>query len=65
MQGAEYITDAETNLRDWLEAQCSLWVDSLEARQYTGSVSRFAHTVLDVYLQHVDWERVTNGLRGI
>ncbi|MGZ6356497.1 MAG: hypothetical protein ACXWOX_18135 [Ktedonobacteraceae bacterium] len=60
---ANDLTDADTNLRDWLEAQCHTWVDSPEARQYTGSVGRFANTVLTIYFHHVDWQRVTNGLR--
>ena len=64
MQGEKDLTDADMKMRDWLEAQCFTWVDSLEARQHTGSVGKFANTVLDIYLQAVDWQRVTNGLRG-
>lgn len=63
IQGAEDVTDADTKMRDWLEAQCFTWVDSLEARKHTGSAGTFANTVLDIYLQAVDWQRVTNGLR--
>jgi len=64
IQGAKDFTDADIQMRDWLEAQCFTWVDSLEARQHKGSVGKFANTVLDIYLQAVDWQRVTNGLRG-
>ena len=64
IQGEKDLTDADIQMRDWLEAQCFTWVDSLEARQHTGSVGTFANTVLDIYLHAVDWQRVTNGLRG-
>jgi len=64
MQGEKDLTDADMKMRDWLEAQCFTWVDSLEAREHAGSVGTFANTVLDIYLQAVDWQRVTNGLRG-
>jgi len=64
IKDAEYSTDADTMLRDWLEAQCFTWVDSPEARKYTGSVGRFANTVLDIYFQAVQWEKVTDKLKG-
>ena len=64
VEGAEYLTQADDMLRSWVEDQCLTWVASPDARKHTGSVGRFANTVLDIYFQAVDWQNVTDGLRG-
>ena len=61
---AEYLTDADTMLQDWLEAQCFTWVDSPEARAYQGAVGQFANKLLDSYFQAVQWSKVTSELKG-
>jgi len=64
VKGAETFTNADTLLQDWLEAQLFTWVDSLDARKQTGSAGRFANTVLDIYFQAVQWEKVTDKLKS-
>ena len=61
---AEYLTEADSMLRDWLQDQCITWVEKPDARRYAGSVGKFANTVLDTYFQAVKWEEVTDALRG-
>ena len=60
---AKYLTQADDLLRSWVEDQCFTWIQSPDARKYTGSVGTFAETVLDMYFQAVDWQNVTDGLR--
>ena len=55
---------ANVQLRDWFQEQCFTWLDSPEARAHTGSVGRFANTVLDTYFAAVQWEKVTTALKG-
>lgn len=62
--GAQHLYLADNLLRSWMEEQCLTWVASPEARKHTGSVGRFANTVLDIYFQAVQWEKVTNAFRG-
>src|SRR5713226_897471 len=64
VKDAETLTNADTLLCDWLEAQLFTWVDSLDARKHTGSAGRFANTVLDIYFQAVQWEKVTDKLKS-
>ncbi len=64
IEDAQYLTDADTMLRDWLQDQCITWVLSPDARAHTGSVGKFADTVLDIYFQAVQWNKVTAALRG-
>ncbi len=64
VQDAETLTNADTLLQDWLEAQLFTWVDSPEARKHTGSAGRFANTVLDIYFEAVQWEKVTDKLKS-
>lgn len=64
VKDAEYLTDADTLLRDWLQDQCITWIESPDARAYKGAVATFANTVLDTYFQAVKWEKVTSALRG-
>ena len=61
---AEYLTDADNLLRDWLQDQCITWVESPDARRHRGPVAQFANTVLDLYFSVVAWEHVTRGLRS-
>ena len=61
---AEYLYQADDKLRGWLEDQCLTWLESPDARAHTGSVGRFANTVLDIYFQAVQWEKVTDKLKG-
>jgi hypothetical protein len=62
--GAEYLTQADDMLRGFVEDQTLTWVATPEARAHTGSVGRFANTVLDIYFQAVDWQNVADGLKG-
>src|SRR5260370_10082272 len=64
VKGAETLTNADTMLQDWVEAQCYTWVDSPDARKHTGSDGRFANTVLDIYFQAVQWEKLHDKLKG-
>jgi len=61
---APTLTDADTQLMGWLEDQCRTWIGSPEARAHSGSVGRFANTVLDIYFSVVDWQKVTNAFKG-
>ena len=54
---AEYLTQADDMLCGWLEDQCLTWIESPDARQYTGSNIRFANVVLYIYFQAVQWGR--------
>ncbi len=64
VKGAPTLTDADTMLQEWVEQQCMTWLASPDARTYTGSVSVFTETIVDFYLQAVQWEKVTTALRG-
>jgi hypothetical protein len=64
VKDAEYLTQADDMLRSWVEDQCLTWITSPDARKHTGSVGRFANTVLDIYFQAVQWEKVYEGLKG-
>ena len=64
MEEAEYLTEADSLLRDWLQDQCITWVESPDARRHKGAVAHFASTVLDLYFSVVVWEQVTGALRG-
>ena len=61
---AEYLTDADTMLSDWLQDQCITWVESRDARRYQGQVAVFVNRVLDVYFGVVNWKRVASALRS-
>lgn len=61
---AEYLTDADTMLSDWLQDQCITWVESRDARRYQGQVALFADRVLEIYFGVVNWKRVASALRG-
>ncbi|MFL5626479.1 MAG: hypothetical protein ACJ788_12890 [Ktedonobacteraceae bacterium] len=64
VKDAQYLTQADDMLRGWVEDHCLTWIESPDARRYTGSVGIFANTVLDLYLQAVQWDKVTTALRG-
>ena len=64
VKDAQYLTDADTLLQDWLENQCLTWVDSPDARAYQSAVGQFANKLLDIYFQAVQWNKVTSALRG-
>jgi len=55
---------ADVQLRGWMEDQCLTWVGSPDARAHSGSVGRFANTVLATYFAAVQWEKVTTALKG-
>src|SRR5260370_4679975 len=56
VQDAETLTNADTLLQDWLEAQLFTWVESPEERKHTGSAGKFANTVLELYFQALRWD---------
>jgi hypothetical protein len=62
--GAHDLTQAGVQLRGWMEEQCLTWMGSPDARAQSGSVGRFATTVLATYFQAVQWEEVTAALKG-
>ena len=62
--GAASLTDADTMLQEWVENQCLTWLNSPDARKHRGSVATFTESILDIYLQAVQWDKVTNALRG-
>ena len=64
VKDAENLPQADDLLRGWLEDQCFTWIASPDARKQTGSVGKFANTVLDAYFQVVQWEEVAAALRG-
>jgi hypothetical protein len=63
VEEAEYLTAAESLLRDWLQEQCITWVESPDARWSNSSVAQFANMVLDLYFSAVVWENVASMLR--
>ena len=64
VEEAEYLSEADSLLRDWLQDQCITWVESPDARRHHGPVAQFANTVLDLYFSVVVWENVLSALRG-
>src|SRR5207248_1111792 len=64
VKDAAYETQADDLLRGWVEDQCLTWIGSPDARRHTGSVGTFANTVLDLYFQAVQWDKVTEAFRG-
>jgi hypothetical protein len=63
VEGAKYLTDADTLLQDWLQDQCITWIESPDARRHRGPVAQFANTVLDIYFSVVIWEHVARAFR--
>jgi hypothetical protein len=61
---AEYLTEADTMLRDWLQDQCITWVESRDARKYQSQIAVFANRVLEVYFGVVNWKQVASALRS-
>jgi len=51
-------------LREWLQDHCITWVNSPDARRHTGPITQFADAVLTTYFAAVDWQEVTEVLRG-
>jgi hypothetical protein len=64
VEEAEYLIDADSLLRDWLQDQCITWVESPDARRHRGHVAQFANTVLDIYFSVVAWGNVTRALKS-
>ena len=61
---AEYLTEADTMLRDWLQDQCITWIESPDARMYQSQIAVFANRVLEMYFGVVNWRRVASALRS-
>ena len=61
---AEYLTEADTLLRDWLQDQCITWIESPDARRYHSQIAVFANRVLEMYFGVVNWKRVASALRS-
>ena len=61
---AEYLTEADTLLRDWLQDQCITWVESPDARRYQSQIAVFAKRVLEMYFDVVNWKQVASALRS-
>jgi len=64
VEGAEYLTEADDRLRGWLEDHCITWVNSPDARRHKGKITEFADTVLRIYFAAVNWQDVTDALKG-
>lgn len=63
VKGAEFLTDADTLLQNWLQDQCITWIESPDARWHRGPVAQFANTVLDIYFSVVVWENLARAFR--
>jgi hypothetical protein len=61
---AEYLTQADDMLREWLQDQCITWVESPDARMYQSQVAVFANRVLEIYFGVVKWKQVASALRS-
>ncbi len=61
---AEYLTQADEILRDWLQDQCITWVESPDARMYQSQIAMFANRVLEIYFGVVKWKQVASALRS-
>jgi len=61
---AEYLTEGDGMLRDWLQDQCITWVESPDARRYQSQIAVFANSVLEMYFGVVKWKQVASALRS-
>ena len=61
---AEYLTQADDMLREWLQDQCITWVESPDARMYQSQIAMFANRVLEIYFGVVKWKQVASALRS-
>ncbi len=61
---AEYLTQADNMLRDWLQDQCLTWIESPDARMYQSQTAVFANKVLEIYFGVVNWKQVASAIRG-
>jgi len=62
---AQYQSEADSMLQDWMDEQITTWIESLDARRHTTSLlNGFALVTLQVYLNSVDWDRLTRALKG-
>ena len=61
---AEYLTQADDMLRDWLQDQCITWIESPDARMYRSQIAVFANRVLEMYFGVVKWNKVASALCG-
>ena len=64
MADAEYLTQADDMLREWLQDQCITWVESPDARMYQSQIAVFANSVLEMYFGVVKWKQVASALRA-
>jgi hypothetical protein len=61
---AEYLTEADIMLRDWLQDQCITSVESRDARRYQSKIAVFVNRVLEMYFGVVNWKQVASALRS-
>ncbi len=63
-EGAKYDITADDMLSDWFEKHCLIWAGIPDGRKRRGLVSKFTLTVMDIYMNAVNWDEVTEVLRG-
>ena len=64
VEGAKYDIAADTMLSDWFEKHSLTWVGIPDDRKRGGLVSKFTFAVMDIYMEAVNWDEVTEVLKS-
>lgn len=61
---AEYLTEADNLLRDWVSDQLTTWAESPDARRYQSMLTSLATSYLDIAVAAIDWEHVAEDFKS-
>ena len=54
----------DSNLQSWTESQLITWVGSKRARMPNSPISQLANKIIEIYLNVVDWDKLTSAFKG-
>lgn len=65
VEGATYDDIAAVDtLADWFQKHCLTWANIPDGRKTRGLVSKFTLAVMDIYINAVNWDEITEALRS-
>ena len=64
VEGSKNDITADNMLSDWFEKHCLTWAGIPDGRKRRGLISKFTLVAMDIYMKAVNWDEVTEVLRG-
>lgn len=61
---AEYLTEADNLLCDWVSDQLTTWAESPDERRYSNALTSLATSYLDIAVAALDWESIAGDFRS-